>query len=582
MPAHVPQGHRDVAAGTDGEVGMCPNPASVTSRDYARALAYEFMIDGQMQGGEQVVAHARHLAAHAHDRGWPDVRALAGYVVVVTRWLYDPTGQWAADNVDGFVRWAQTTEDPLAITLSLTARVRAGLHLGVRSNPLEDLINAYVASERVDATVERAFALHEIAGSLHQMQMWELATEIYDIVSRMTTGLQSPRALVGAVVANRFYALASELLHARESECMTDVQSRINRVAALPSIDDLGPAVPAEWRPEIAAYAAICRALVDADSGSAATVAGMLSAPCDRHSSQSTTIGRRSSRSEVTGLLRCVLGWHHLQHGRWDDAEPLILQGAGEILNGTDTAFRSFALWLRATVSKRAMRDGDRQAQREYHTALRHAADDARAALVKSTRARLQTEHLRAERDRFALESLTDSLTGLANRRALEARLRELSIRSTHPTRSTRSTRSTLIIVDVDRFKPVNDRFGHEVGDQVLRRIGRILRDCVRPGDLAARLGGDEFVLVLEGADEEVAIRRGHEVRDRIRAEPWSAVDPALNVAASVGVACGQHDETALYRAADEALYQAKRAGGARVRAVVSRDGRHRTRADAT
>jgi diguanylate cyclase (GGDEF)-like protein len=106
----------------------------------------------------------------------------------------------------------------------------------------------------------------------------------------------------------------------------------------------------------------------------------------------------------------------------------------------------------------------------------------------------------------------------------------------------------------------------------VLRRIGRILRDCVRPGDLAARLGGDEFVLVLDTADTDVAdvaIRRGHEVRDRIRAETWPSVHPALTVAASVGVACGQQGAMALYRAADEALYTAKRAGGGRVRAFV-------------
>lgn len=576
MRAYVPRGHRTATAGTDGGADTSLKLRSAASRDTARALAYEFMIDCQMPGGEQVVAQARDLAAHAHDRSWPDVRALAGYVVVITRWLYDQTGQWAADNLDGFVRWAGATEDPLAITLSLTARARADLYLGLRSNPLEDLISAYVASERVDAKVERAFALHEIAGSLHQMRMWELAREIYDIVGRMTAGLQSPRALVGAVMANRFYTLASELLHARESGRTTDVQTRRAHVDALPSADDLGPAVPAEWRPEIAAYAAICRVLVDADSCSAAAISGMLTAPDGRRTSQSEAIGRRSSRSEVPGLLRCVLGWHHLEHGRWDDAEPLILEGAGEILDGTNAAFRSFALWLRAAMSNRATREGDRQAQREYHAALRQADDDARAALVKSTRARLQTEHLRAERDRFALESLTDSLTGLANRRALEARLGELS------TRATRSTRSTLIIVDVDRFKPVNDRFGHDVGDQVLRRIGRILRDCVRPGDLAARLGGDEFVLVLDSADEDVAIRRGHEVRDRIRAEPWSAVDPELDVAASVGVACGQHDETALYRAADEALYEAKRAGGARVRAVIGRAPPHGIRADAT
>jgi diguanylate cyclase (GGDEF)-like protein len=552
MRTSVPEGHRGETSVAQGGRGTPPASPLAISRDDARTLLYEFMIDCQMPGGERVLEHARHLAEHAYERSWPDVRALAVYVVVVARWAYDQSGPWAPRNIGTFVRWAHATGDPLAIALSLIARARADLYLDAGTNPLDDLISAYVTSERIDTRVERAFALQEVASSLHEMRMWELATKIYDIVGRMTAGMQSPRALVGALVANRFYTLASELLYARESGRTADIERRMDRVAALPAIDNLGPAVPVEWYTEIAAYATICRALVHADDESADAIAALLA----------SSRGRRSSRAQVVGLLRCVLGWHHLHHGRWDDAEPLIEQGAAELLDGTDatSTTRSFALWLRAIVRNRAMRDGGCEALLNYHWALRGAAEDARDALVKSTRARLQTEQLRAERDRFAQESLTDPLTGLANRRALEARLRDLS------------EGSTLIIVDIDRFKPVNDRFGHDVGDQVLRRIGRILRDCVRPGDLAARLGGDEFVLVLDTADTDVAdvaIRRGHEVRDRIRAETWPSVHPALTVAASVGVACGQQGAMALYRAADEALYTAKRAGGGRVRAFV-------------
>ncbi|HSK97118.1 MAG TPA: GGDEF domain-containing protein [Euzebyales bacterium] len=550
MRTSVPEGHEGATSDAPGGWATPAAPTTI-SRDAARAALYQSMIDCQMHDGERVLDSARQLADHASDRGWPDVRALAGYVVVVARWTFDRSGPWAPRNVGTFVRWAHATGDPLAIALSLIARARADLYLQAGTNPLDDLISAYVASERIATRVERAFALHEVASSLHEMRMWELATTIYEIVGRMTADLDEPRALVGGLVANRFYTLAGELLYARESGRAAAVERRMDRVAALPAIDDLGPAVPVEWYSEITAYAAICRALVHADDESAATLATLLASPS----------GRRSSRAQMMGLLRCVLGWHRLHHGRVADAEPLIEQGAAELLDSADatSTVRSFALWLRALVRNRAMRDRGQQALLDYHEALLGAADDARDALVKSTRARLQTEQLRAERDRFAQESLTDPLTGLANRRALESRLRDLS------------EGSTLIIVDIDQFKPVNDRFGHEVGDQVLRRIGQILRDCVRPGDLAARLGGDEFVLVLDTADPDVADRRGHEVRDRIRAETWPAVHPALTVEASVGVACGQFGATALYRTADEALYAAKRAGGGRVRAFVDR-----------
>lgn len=543
MRTHVPDGHRDAPLGS-GSGADLPGPFIAVSQESARALAYELMIDCQVAGGEAVLTHARMLAEHADRRGWTDVRALAAYILVLAQVPFGNPQAWTAGHIDGFVQWARASEDPLAVSLAMIARARAGPGLDLGTHPLDDLISAYVASERVGALVERAFALHEIAGSLHAMRMWELASEIYEIVDRMTTGLHRPRALVGALVANRFSTLACELMHAREAGCAAEVHKRAPRVAQLPAVADLGPAVPVDWHGQIAAYEAICRALVDGGPEAVDRIAGLLAAP----------VNRRVLPVEVLGALRCVLGWLHIEHDCWDEAEPLILRGAEQILSGTDPAFWSFALWLRARVRNRAMHNGDPDALREYRAALLRTADASRDALVKSTRARLQTERLRAERDRYEQESLTDSLTGLANRRALEARLRNLS------------TASTLIIVDIDRFKPVNDRFGHDVGDHVLRRIGQILRDCVRPGDLAARLGGDEFILVLDTADIDVATRRGHEVRDRIRAAPWDEVHPRLAVAASVGVACGEQGETELYRAADEALYEAKRAGGARVR----------------
>lgn len=257
---------------------------------------------------------------------------------------------------------------------------------------------------------------------------------------------------------------------------------------------------------------------------------------------------------EITALLQCVLGWHHLEHERWDRTEPLIVDGERVIGDGTDAAFRSFALWLLARLRNRWTDAAGRAAGQRYVGELIRARDESRDALVRSVRARLQTGRLRAERDRFARESLTDSLTGLANRRALETHLQAVS------------TSTTLIMIDIDQFKPVNDRFGHGVGDEVLRRIGQILLDCIRPGDLAARLGGDEFVLVLDAADRDVAIRRGHEVCDRIGSEPWHHLRDGLQVAASVGVAWGARDGLSLYREADDGLYEAKRAGGACVR----------------
>jgi diguanylate cyclase (GGDEF)-like protein len=123
-----------------------------------------------------------------------------------------------------------------------------------------------------------------------------------------------------------------------------------------------------------------------------------------------------------------------------------------------------------------------------------------------------------------------------------------------------------VLYLDLDRFKLVNDRLGHEAGDQVLVAVAERLRRCVRAGDTPARLGGDEFAVLLEGV---VDVRRVVEVAERLgealRA-PIALGERRRTVAASIGIALsgpGRQRPEDLLRRADSALYQAKRAGRA-------------------
>ena len=545
MRTHMRADWAGLASDPEHDADAPVRPVTVRGPEPTCVAAYELLIECQLTTGHDASHAARLLADSSRRAGRLDVCALATYATVVGHRLHEPQRPSTWTDIEHFVRWADASGDPLAISLARTARAGTGIYLNRRENPLDDLIGAYMAAERVEARVERGFALHEIAVNFHEMHMWDLSAELFDTVAEQIADLRTPRAVAGALAHNRYYTLAGELLHAIESGDDARVEACRHRVEALPA-RAANPAIPIEWRAEVEAYHAICTAVLRRDTASADRIADLLT---DRPAAERV--------SQAAGLLRCVLAWHHIEHGRWDDAEALVHEGCELILSRPAPAFRSFALWLRARLRNRSTCAADLQALSDYRHALLREAEHSRQALSQSAQARLQTERLRVERDRFAYESQTDSLTGIANRRALEARLR------------TQTAPATLIIVDIDRFKPVNDRFGHEIGDNVLRRIGQILRDCVRPGDLAARLGGDEFVLVLETADAEVAVRRGHEVRDRIRSEPWHDLDPELRVAASVGVACGQAGERELYRAADEALYEAKRAGGGRVRALL-------------
>lgn len=161
------------------------------------------------------------------------------------------------------------------------------------------------------------------------------------------------------------------------------------------------------------------------------------------------------------------------------------------------------------------------------------------------------------------LQSITDSLTGLFNRRhvfALAEREFQRARRFGRPL--------SAIMLDVDHFKQVNDTYGHAAGDQVLAEVARRLRASIRAIDLIGRYGGEEFVLVLPETELAGAGLLGERLRLAIAAAPVSTVGGALAVTASLGVATTRPDVSdvaALINQADQALYSAKQAGRNRV-----------------
>ncbi|MCW3017349.1 MAG: hypothetical protein JWO02_4441, partial [Solirubrobacterales bacterium] len=156
----------------------------------------------------------------------------------------------------------------------------------------------------------------------------------------------------------------------------------------------------------------------------------------------------------------------------------------------------------------------------------------------------------------------TDPLTGLANRRRLDTELQMVSARLRRSGEA-----ATVLIVDLDGFKAVNDEHGHEVGDAVLRLVAQTIRHRLRQTDLVARLGGDEFAVLLTDATEEVATRVAQEILDAVRVAGESGELPmtlAGPLSASIGIArlsTGDAASSTALRQADTALYVAKRQG---------------------
>lgn len=150
-----------------------------------------------------------------------------------------------------------------------------------------------------------------------------------------------------------------------------------------------------------------------------------------------------------------------------------------------------------------------------------------------------------------------DGLTGLFNRRTFAERLAEQMVRETGP--------SSLLFIDLDNFKAVNDTFGHFEGDKLLKMVANILVEGVRPGDLACRLGGDEFLLWLARTDELAAAGVTERLLQRVEELQGFAAGPDRPLGLSIGIAVrqAQSDEAvqAFIERADQAMYAAKRRG---------------------
>ncbi|CAA9372396.1 MAG: diguanylate cyclase/phosphodiesterase (GGDEF & EAL domains) with PAS/PAC sensor(s) [uncultured Gemmatimonadetes bacterium] len=160
--------------------------------------------------------------------------------------------------------------------------------------------------------------------------------------------------------------------------------------------------------------------------------------------------------------------------------------------------------------------------------------------------------------------SITDGLTGLFNHRHVHELLRdewERSLRSGEPV--------GVAMLDLDRFKSINDTYGHPTGDVVLYETARIISETAREIDMVGRYGGEEFIAILPNTDEEAAAHFAERVRERVEAHLYRDEDNEIRMTVSCGVASapleGIDSPEALLKQADEALYSAKTSGRNRV-----------------
>ncbi|MBI2953200.1 MAG: GGDEF domain-containing protein [Chloroflexi bacterium] len=235
--------------------------------------------------------------------------------------------------------------------------------------------------------------------------------------------------------------------------------------------------------------------------------------------------------------------------------EFLLVNEVAQVLGG-----QSLPLLQKATISVLMIASG---------FVLAVAVDNARRLVVRiglAERERARLENITEATRRLAI---TDDLTGLANRRHFQD---ELQRQLLHPER--KSPTMTVLMIDVDDFKDINDRLGHQVGDEVMRQIAAVLVQCIRSSDLVARVGGDEFGVLLYEADATQAQILAERLCEAVRRHTFETVGGPIRVRTSVSVGLASlprdgRDIDALLAAADKALYVAKSFGKNQVKCAV-------------
>ena len=237
----------------------------------------------------------------------------------------------------------------------------------------------------------------------------------------------------------------------------------------------------------------------------------------------------------------------------FDDASlsrehAIVMFGAGEYMIKDTSTNGTFVNDVKLTTVT-VLRDGDR-VQLGSNTLLRFAYVD---------------EHEEAALRRVYEAAHLDGLTGVFNRKHLEERMAvELSVAARN------SEPLSVVIIDVDHFKKVNDTHGHLAGDAVLKHVAALLKKSVRPEDVVARYGGEEFVIVSRSTELPAAVELAERLRAAVSTEPIHFEAKEIAVTSSAGVAslacCGpSRDRATLLGTADRRLYAAKSSGRNRV-----------------
>jgi diguanylate cyclase (GGDEF)-like protein len=519
-------------------MGHPPADAWVTDR---LAVAARHVREGQVNDVRAVVEAARAAVGGALDR---DDAVLASTLIATACFNAGRLGEAATE---------LAAVDPMLPTVTALRQARhhamAGsvAHgLGDEERAIAELVWALaLLTDELPASEELANVLGNCSGALANTQLFTLGVETGERAVRVAIACGMPAALFQYRAGAAYLAWAIRLEHLRlPKEAQQKWRSAIDRLAlSLEWAAELSPLCVARTHAYVGLSAARLGHSGQARSHLSLAQAVEVTEPVEQaelwsllvHVEGATLLAERQAAAAAQVL---VPSWPQVREQHrppWTEDIAFLLARAAEGSGNSRDALRWYAEVHR------------RYGQAEYEVALARAA---------AARLRVDQEALVRRSQQLESDSRSDPLTGAANRRALDEALRQ-RVPGTYPD----TRRTTLVVVDIDHFKQINDDCGHLTGDEVLRRVARLLRQQVRDNDICARFGGDEFVLLLTATLAE-ATDVTNRLVDAVASHEWLTLAPGLSVTVTCGLAENgpQHTPTTLFAVADADLLAAKRA----------------------
>lgn len=486
----------------------------------ARAAVGEFAMQCQVDAPSALEAIDAALRSAA-DNGWDDIRLALVHVKVIAAQIHDPDS--AGPLLDELQSEAERLGMRAMEAIALIDRIRGSRYLGVQE-PFQTYATARaLLSDRDQPANDRASGLINLAVEFEMIDLIELAGDTLVEAAEAAAQLEHGREAMAVIAHNRSFALLRRAMSAvmvNELERAQELfEEHLPLVAALDEAQ-----LPTSDSSELRANRRVLEVLLS-DADLEPSESGVL-------------IEALAVRDAELGVvLQCLVPLDQWSPELRDPT--LVLAPEHEEL----------ARFLRLRAYRRAglVNDDYLIELERYSAVLVVRAERARRELEAGVAAMVSADLMAAERGELVAMAMADPLTGLSNRREFQSRMQSDDQRP-----------CTLVLIDLDDFKRVNDTYGHQVGDLVLTRFAELLSEASRPfrPEVVARIGGDELAVIVSGERPEDASQLAIAFTASIADADWGVLD--YQPSASIGIASGPN-RAAVFEQADSNLYDRKR-----------------------